>query len=64
MFEAECRKVPQNLDTVKAVTPIGRPAEVDEVGNSIVYLCSPAASYVLGIGLIVDHGLTLTLRLS
>ncbi len=50
-------------ELVSSVTPLGRPAEVDEVGNSIVYLCSPAASYVNGVGLVVDAGLTLTLRL-
>ena len=63
MFEGECKKVPQTLDAVKAMSPLSRPAEVDEVGNSIVYLCSPAASYVFGVGLIVDAGLILTLHL-
>lgn len=62
MFEGECEKVPATLDLVRAVTSYGRPAEVDEVGNSIVYLCSPAASYVSGVGLLVDAGLTLTLH--
>jgi enoyl-[acyl-carrier-protein] reductase (NADH) len=63
MFEGECAKVPQTEDAVKAISPLQRVAEVDEVGNSIVYLCSPAASYVNGIGLIIDAGLTLTLHL-
>ena len=63
MFEAECTKLPQTADVVKAICPLQRVAEVDEVGNSIVYLCSPAASYVNGVGLIIDAGLTLTLHL-
>jgi enoyl-[acyl-carrier-protein] reductase (NADH) len=63
MFESECNKTHQTRDIVKSRTSLGRPAKVDEVGNKVVYLCSPAASYVNGIGLLVDAGLTLTLHL-
>jgi NAD(P)-dependent dehydrogenase (short-subunit alcohol dehydrogenase family) len=63
MFEGKCSKVPQTEDIVKSISPLGRVAEVDEIGNSIAYLCSPAASYVNGIGLIIDAGLTLMLHL-
>ena len=63
MFGAQCARAPQLVDVVKAVVPTGRAAEADEVGNSIVYLCSPAASYVSGSELIVDAGLTLTIHL-
>ena len=62
MFEEEARKVPQTRDIVKAVVPNGRLAEIDEVGNSVVYLCSPAASCVTGIGLMMDAGLLLKIR--
>jgi NAD(P)-dependent dehydrogenase (short-subunit alcohol dehydrogenase family) len=63
MLEGEYGKVPQNEDIVKSISPLGRVAEVDEIGSCIVYLCSPAASYVNGIGLIIDAGWTLTLHL-
>ncbi|KAH7371736.1 hypothetical protein BKA66DRAFT_497652 [Pyrenochaeta sp. MPI-SDFR-AT-0127] len=63
MFDAESKKFPPIGDFIKAAVPVGRPAEPDEVGDSIVYLLSPAASYVNGIGLILDSGLTLTVHL-
>lgn len=63
MYDSECQKFPPIQDFIKAAVPLGRPAEPDEVGESVVYLCSPAASYVNGIGLILDAGLTLTVHL-
>ncbi|KAF2203324.1 NAD(P)-binding protein [Delitschia confertaspora ATCC 74209] len=63
MYEEECKKFPPVEDFIKASVPVGRPAEVEEIGDSIVYLCSPAATYVNGIGLILDSGLTLTVHL-
>lgn len=62
MFATEIQRWPAE-DFLKAAVPLGRPAEPEEVGDSIVYLCSPAASYVNGIGLILDSGLTLTVHL-
>ncbi|WP_417591579.1 SDR family NAD(P)-dependent oxidoreductase [Parasphingorhabdus sp.] len=44
---------------VLARTPVGRLATAPEVANAIVYLLSPAASYVNGQTLIVDGGGTL-----
>lgn len=58
MFEGEQQKVPPIKDIIQKINPAGRPAEVDEVGNSIVYLCSPAASYVSGHALTLDAGMT------
>ena len=63
MFEAEHAKVLQRSGIVKAVEPIDRVANVDEVGSRIVYLCGPAGSQVSGIELIIDSGGTLTVSL-
>lgn len=57
MFAGEKQKTPPILDLIQKINPAGRPAEVDEVGNSIVYLCSPAASYVSGHALTLDAGM-------
>ena len=39
--------------------PIGRMAMPEEVAGMIVYLCSPAATYVMGQSFLVDAGRTL-----
>ena len=64
MLEEECRINPSVRDTIKAVCPLGRMAEPEEVADVIVFLCSPGASYVTGTGLIVDAGVTLTMHIS
>jgi NAD(P)-dependent dehydrogenase (short-subunit alcohol dehydrogenase family) len=38
--------------------PIGRTGKTDEVANAVLFLCSDAASFVLGESLKVDGGLT------
>jgi NAD(P)-dependent dehydrogenase (short-subunit alcohol dehydrogenase family) len=38
--------------------PIGRLGESDEIAAAVLWLCSPGASFVLGIALPVDGGFT------
>lgn len=45
-------------DTAKHSIPLGRIAEVNEVAEGVSWLCSPAASYAVGIALALDGGLT------
>jgi len=38
--------------------PVGRIATADEVGNAIVFLASSDASFITGVALPVDGGIT------
>jgi len=44
--------------TVSAGHAIGRMGTADEIAGGIVYLCSPAASFVTGSELVIDGGMT------
>ncbi|OHW97743.1 short-chain dehydrogenase reductase [Colletotrichum incanum] len=62
MFEQESESTPGIDQFIAGISPAGRPAEADEVAEVVVFLCSPASSYVNGTGLTVDSGLTLTVH--
>ena len=51
--------VPQVDDVIKALNPIGRAADPDEVAAAILYLSGPDATYVTGANLVIDNGLSL-----
>src|SRR5687767_11566341 len=41
-----------------AATPIGRLGQGEEIAGSVLWLCSPGASFVVGVALPVDGGYT------
>jgi NAD(P)-dependent dehydrogenase (short-subunit alcohol dehydrogenase family) len=45
-------------DAVAASTPIGRIGRGEEIAESVLWLCSPGASFVVGVALPVDGGYT------
>jgi NAD(P)-dependent dehydrogenase (short-subunit alcohol dehydrogenase family) len=47
---------PSIADHLNALHPIGRIGEAAEVAEAAVWLCTPAASFVLGVALPVDGG--------
>jgi NAD(P)-dependent dehydrogenase (short-subunit alcohol dehydrogenase family) len=49
---------PANEAQVVALHPIGRIAEPREIAEAVLWLCSPAASFVSGAALPVDGGYT------
>jgi 3-oxoacyl-[acyl-carrier protein] reductase len=50
---------PEHLVEVNRSIPLGRPGQPEEIGETIAFLCSPAASYVNGQVLPVCGGKTL-----
>ena len=49
---------PDAMKEIMRDQPIGRPGRPDEVAAAALWLCSPAASLVLGVALPVDGGFT------
>jgi NAD(P)-dependent dehydrogenase (short-subunit alcohol dehydrogenase family) len=47
-----------DVPEAKANQPIGRLGRPDEIAAAVLWLCSPAASFVLGVALPVDGGYT------
>ncbi len=47
-----------NLDEALRSQPIGRLGTVDEIAASVLWLCSPGASFIVGVALPVDGGYT------
>ncbi|SCW53338.1 NAD(P)-dependent dehydrogenase, short-chain alcohol dehydrogenase family [Sphingobium faniae] len=47
-----------DLSAIAAVMPMGRLARVDEQAQAAVWLCSDRASYIQGVALCVDGGLS------
>jgi NAD(P)-dependent dehydrogenase (short-subunit alcohol dehydrogenase family) len=46
------------MDEIIKQQPIGRLGRAEEVAAAVLWLCSPAASFVIGVGLPVDGGFT------
>ena len=46
--------------SLRKQVPLGRWGSIDEVATAVVYLCSPAASFITGTSLLIDGGTSLT----
>ncbi|MEX1018832.1 MAG: SDR family oxidoreductase, partial [Litorilinea sp.] len=49
---------PTLLDTINSTSPVGRMAQPEEMGGTVVWLLSDAAAYVNGAPIPVDGGWT------
>lgn len=58
MVQGVLDQKPELEDWMAARTPLGRIGSPEEIGQVAVWLCSPAASYVNGLIMPVDGGLT------
>jgi NAD(P)-dependent dehydrogenase (short-subunit alcohol dehydrogenase family) len=56
MVDQAIRRDPAIDDHLKRLHPMGRIGEASEIAEAAVWLCSPAASFVLGVALPVDGG--------
>jgi len=56
MVDEAVRLQPSIEDYLKTLHPIGRIGEASEIAEAAVWLCTPAASFVLGVALPVDGG--------
>ncbi len=58
LLREAAQKSPQHIQAMNSMVPIGRLAEPEEVAEAAVWLCTPAASYIVGHTLVVDGGAT------
>ncbi|WP_029292779.1 SDR family NAD(P)-dependent oxidoreductase [Chryseobacterium hispalense] len=58
MFRKMSDANPEALKEISDMQPIGRIGDADELAAAVLWLCSPAASFVIGTGLSVDGGFT------
>jgi NAD(P)-dependent dehydrogenase (short-subunit alcohol dehydrogenase family) len=51
-------KQPEAMKEIMRDQPIGRLGQSAEIAAAVLWLCSPGASFVLGVALPVDGGFT------
>jgi len=58
MMQRFTRDTAQGRDAVIAQEPVGRMGTPDEIAAAVVWLCSDAASFVVGYAMVIDGGQT------
>ena len=49
---------PELLEVLKSRIPMKRPGEIDEVANLVLFLMSPASSFITGQNILIEGGFT------
>ena len=60
----EVEKDATALRMVEAVVPLERIARADEVGDTVAFFCSPLSTYINGVPITIDAGVTLGARMN
>lgn len=47
---------PEMTSTVRAITPVGRAGQPDEVARSVIFLAGPDSDYINGVTIPIDGG--------
>lgn len=58
MVQDTLKGQPDAMAEIMKEQPIGRLGLADEIAAAVLWLCSPGASFVVGVGLPVDGGFT------
>jgi len=56
MLDRALARIPPLGKMIEAASPLNRAALPEEVANVAVFLCSPSASFMNGMGLLIDAG--------
>ncbi|CAN7332753.1 SDR family oxidoreductase [Pseudarthrobacter oxydans] len=51
-------QVQEYVDRVTPEVPAGRVGTAEDIGDAVIFLASEASSYITGIDLVVDGGMT------
>lgn len=62
MMGKEMGRAPFLKEAIARMTPMGRMGKPEELAQVALFLSSQAGSYINGVGLIVDGGITLALH--
>ncbi|KAI0837706.1 3-alpha--hydroxysteroid dehydrogenase [Hypoxylon sp. FL0890] len=62
MVQRAMEVVPGLEQSFLAGVPMGRLAQLEEVANAVIFLCSPKSSFMIGSSLIMDRGMSLACK--